>query len=262
MDEAFWRAVLAGEKKGFGYDLVRALLAGLAALYSAGLSAYLAAERIGLRRRTRLSVPVISIGNISTGGTGKTPMTQSLSRHFQDAGWRVAILSRGYRGAREGAEAVVSDEAGKVLLSAEEAGDEPVLLAKSLPGIPVIVGKDRRRSGRMAVERFNPQFVLLDDGLQYWQLARDLDVVLIDAKRPFDNGYPLPRGLLREPKRNIRRASVIVVTRSDRIDREERESLERELALLAPGTAVFFARHISAGWQAANPLAKGKKPEA
>jgi len=261
MNEAYWRAVLAGEKQGFRYDVVRTFLAALARLYGLGLSVYLAAEQIGLRRRTRLAVPVISTGNLSVGGTGKTPMVQLAARHFQQQGRSVAILSRGYRGARELGEAAVSDTSGRVLLGADEAGDEAALLARTLPGVPVIAGKDRRRSGRIALDRFNSDLLLLDDGLQYWQLARDLDIVLVDAKKPFDNGYPLPRGLLREPKRNIRRAGVILVTRSDRISSEEKMALREELTRLAPGVPVFFARHRAAGWHAATPGGEGIQPE-
>lgn len=259
-DERYWRALLAGEKKGIGYDFVRALLAILAGTYSMGLAGYLFAERIGLRRRGRVPVPVISIGNLTVGGTGKTPMAQRMARHFQDAGRRVVILNRGYRGASESSEAVVSDTEGNVLLPAFEAGDEASVLAESLPGVPVIVGKDRRRSARIALERFQPDLMLLDDALQYWQLHRDLDIVLVDARRPFDNGYPLPRGLLREPKGNIRRAGVIVVTRSERIGAEERSSLLQELMRLAPNAPVFFARHSADGWRPVNKLAEGAEP--
>jgi tetraacyldisaccharide 4'-kinase len=262
MDEAYWRALLSGEKKGFRYDVFRALLSGLAGLYSGGLSVYLAAERIGLRKRTKLSIPVISVGNLTTGGTGKTPMVQRLARHFQEEGRPTVVLSRGFRGAREHTGAVVSDADGKVLLGADEAGDEAVLLADTLPGVPVIVGKDRKRSAKLAIERFNPQLILLDDGLQYWQLARDLDIVLIDAKVPFDNGYPLPRGLLREPKRNIRRAGVVVVTRSDQIEQDQRALLLHELSELAPGVPVFFTRHTYAGFKARDPKDGHMDPEA
>ena len=258
--EEFWRAVLAGEKKGVGYDFVRALLAVLAGAYSVGLTVYLWAEKVGLRRRARMPVPVISIGNLSVGGTGKTPMAQLVARRFQDSGRRVAILNRGYRGASESAEAVVSDREGRTLLSASDAGDEAVLLAQSLPGVPVVVGKDRRRSAKIALARFQPDLLLLDDALQYWQLYRDLDIVLLDARLPFDNGYPLPRGLLREPIKNIRRAGVIVVTRAERIGAEERSSLLQELAKLSPDTPVFFARHRPDGWRPINRTAEGAEP--
>lgn len=260
-NEEFWRALLNGEKKGLGYDAARSVLACLAKIYSLGLGAYLFAESVGIRKRLRAPVPVISIGNITVGGTGKTPMVELVARHFQDAGWRVAILSRGYRGKKEGGEAVVSDGEGQVLLGPAEAGDEASVLANALPGVPVLVGRDRRRTAKIAVERFQPHLLLLDDGLQYWQLARDLDIVLVDARCPFDNGYPLPRGLLREPKENIRRAGVIVATRSEGLDREQRATLVGELGAVAKHTPVFFARHRPGRCQPANSLAEGKEPD-
>src|SRR5579884_235948 len=105
-DQAYWRALLSGELQGPGYSALRALLAGLSSTYSAGLGLYLAAERVGLRRRLRAPVPVISIGNLCVGGTGKTPMAQLIASRLQGQGWRVALLSRGYRGGREATEAV------------------------------------------------------------------------------------------------------------------------------------------------------------
>lgn len=261
-NEEYWRALLAGEKRGAGYDLILALLALLAKVYSVGLAVYLFSEKMGLRRRARMPVPVVSIGNLTVGGTGKTPVAERVARHFQQDGKRVVVLNRGYRGASEDAEAVVSDLDGHILLSAAEAGDEANLLARSLPGIPVVVGKDRRRSARIALEKFAPQVLLLDDALQYWQLYRNLDIVLVDSLRPFDNGYPLPRGLLREPKQNIRRAGIIVVTRSERIGPEERIDLAQKLAQLAPDVPVFFARHRAGEWRPVNRLAEGIEPSA
>ena len=184
----------------FGADLTRGVLGGLAALYDGGLEAYLLAERVGVRRRERLPIPIISIGNLTVGGTGKTPMTQWLCRRLVSENKRVAVLSRGHGGTSQSVR-LVSGLDGKVRLSAADAGDEPNLLAQTLPGVPVLVGKDRRLSGREALRLFDLDVLVLDDGFQFWQLARDLDIVLLDARRPFDNGFPLPRGLLREPKR-------------------------------------------------------------
>jgi tetraacyldisaccharide 4'-kinase len=138
------------ESIGAGADVTRSVLGGLATIYDAGLEAYLFAERMGIRRREHLPVPIISIGNLTVGGTGKTPMTQFLCRQLVGQGKRVAVLSRGHGGASQSVR-VVSDDDGRVLLSAQDAGDEPVLLARTLPGVPVLVGKDRRLSGREAL---------------------------------------------------------------------------------------------------------------
>ncbi len=233
-------------------SLLRGLLTPLAALHRLGLSCYLAPFHLGLRKRYRLPVPVISVGNLSSGGTGKTPATALIAGHLRDMGKRVVILSRGHRGAGERTHTprVVSDGTA-LLLAPSEAGDEPILLASLLPGVPVIVCRDRRSSGKLAVERFAPDVIVLDDGLQYWQLHRDLDVVLLDARAPFDNGFVLPRGLLREPPSHLARAGVVLLTRADRVNSGD-EGIRRMIATVQrftrPGTPILTATHAPVGW--------------
>jgi tetraacyldisaccharide 4'-kinase len=227
----------------------------LAGLHQAGLEAYLLPYRTGLRRRCRLRhpdgrpVPVIAIGNLASGGTGKTPMTVLVARRLHGEGRRVVVLSRGHGGARTAGDGprVVSDGE-RVLLGPDEAGDEPALLARLLPGVPVVVGRDRRRSGRLAVERWAPDVVVLDDALQFWQLARDLDIVLLDARRPFDNGYVLPRGLLREPPRHLARAGIVVLTRADLVSPDALDAARARVRALAPAAALFTAVHAPVAW--------------
>lgn len=225
---------------------LRGFAGGCSRLYEAGLEVYLAAERVGLRRRDTLPLPVVSIGNLTAGGTGKTPMTQTLCRRLIEHGKRPAVLSRGHGGRGSGVR-LVSDDHGNIGRGADDAGDEPLLLARSLPGVPVLVGKDRRESGREAMRRFALDVLVLDDGFQFWQLARDLDIVLLDARRPFDNGHSLPRGLLREPARHLSRAGLVVATRADGLDDVGREALCARIAALAPGVGLFFARHTATG---------------
>jgi tetraacyldisaccharide 4'-kinase len=241
-------------RPGLTADLARSFLSGCAGLYDAGLEFYLQAELLGLRRRTHLPLPVLSIGNLVVGGTGKTPMTQWLCRCLQSDGMRVAVLSRGHGGTGDGVRVVSTGET-EIFATAAEAGDEPILLAKTLSGIPLLTGKDRRLSGREALRRFALDALVLDDGFQYWQLARDLDVVLLDARRPFDNGYPLPRGLLREPKRHLARAGIVVVTRSEDLTALARVALKTQITALVPSAPVFFARHQASGLVAAEDLA-------
>ncbi len=240
-------------RRGLLASFFRGFLTGCAGLYDAGLEAYLVGEKLGLRRRERLPVPVISVGNLTVGGTGKTPMTQFLCRRLQAQGKRVVVLSRGHGGESKSVR-VVSNAKGDVLLTAAQAGDEPVLLAKTLPGVPVLVGKDRRLSGREALHRFAPDVLVLDDGFQFWQLVRDLDIVLLDARRPFDNGFPLPRGLLREPKRHLRRAQVVVATRSGNLKSSERAILAAQVNTLAPTASLHFADHRAVGLVPARDL--------
>ncbi len=239
-------------RPGLVPNAIRGALGGLASAYDAGLEAYLLAERVGLRRRGHLPIPVISIGNLVVGGTGKTPMTQWICRQLVREGKRVAVLSRGHGGASQTVR-VVSDSDG-VRLSAAEAGDEPVLLAQTLPGVPVLVGKDRRLSGREALRLFDLDVLVLDDGFQYWQLHRDLDIVLLDSRRPFGNGFPLPRGLLREPKRHLARAQIVVATRAGQMSEAERSALAASVAKLAPAARLFFADHRAIGLAPADDL--------
>ena len=260
--DAFVEGVLHGKDRRVRATLLRALLTLLSYGHRTVLETYLLPFRIGLRRRHRLRdahgrpVQTICIGNLSSGGTGKTPMAQLVAGHLHQTGRRVALLSRGHGGSGEAGHAprIVSDGT-RTLIGPDDAGDEPTLLAESLPGVPVVVGRDRRRSGRLAVETFAPNVVVLDDALQYWQLERDLDIVLLDARRPFDNGYLLPRGLLREPPAHLARAGIIVLTRADRVTPAEREALLARVAALAPGASVFTATHAPVGWVRASDRA-------
>lgn len=246
-------------RPGLPAAALRGFLGGCAGLYDMGLEGYLAGERLGLRRRDWLPIPIVSIGNLTVGGTGKTPMTQLLCRRMQAGGKRVAILSRGHGGEGHSVRAVSNTE-GKVFLSAAQAGDEPHLLAQTLPGVPVLVGKDRRQSGREALRRFGLDALVLDDGFQFWQLGRNLDIVLLDARRPFDNGFPLPRGLLREPKRHLCRAGVVVVTRAGGLAPAERQALAAQIRALAPDAPLFLADHRAAGLVPADDLSATMRP--
>lgn len=244
------KKILSGEDKSLGAKALRAALTPLAWLHQIGLEAYLLPYRTGVRKRYELPVPVISIGNLTSGGTGKTPMTALVGQMLVDSGRRVALLSRGHGGSHEkqpGAK-IVSRGDGDIILPADVAGDEPVLLARLLPEIPVIVGKDRRVSGQLACDEFAPDVILLDDALQFWQLHRDLDIVLLDTTRPFDNGQILPRGLLREPPSHLSRAGAVVLTRSDRATPEQRQAAEKQVRSLSPNALLLSATHSPNGW--------------
>jgi tetraacyldisaccharide 4'-kinase len=182
-------------------------------------------------RDSTLGVQVIAVGNITVGGTGKTPVVEKFARELQNEGRTVAILSRGYRSkppplskrlidrilfrADQTPPRVVSD--GKsLLLDSETAGDEPYMLASNLKDVVVLVDKDRVKAGRYAIEKFGCDTLLLDDGFQYWKLqGRRHDIVLIDCQQPFGNEHLLPRGTLREPPPHLSRASTIFITKSD-----------------------------------------------
>ncbi len=208
MSRPYLERVVTGEERGLISWLIRVLLWPLSMVYRIGLAVYLGLYSLGIRKRYRLPVPVISVGNLTFGGTGKTPAVQEICRMLLEQGMRVVILSRGHGGSAKGS-LIVSDGR-TVLASASEAGDEPILLARTLPAVPVVVGKDRRASGDLACREFRPDVVLLDDGLQYWQLHRDLDIVVLDAERPLGSGFVMPMGDLREPASGLRRAGVVL----------------------------------------------------
>lgn len=252
--EAWALRVIEGEERGPAAEALRLLLSGLALIYSGGLKLYLAPYRTGLRKQARLRCPVVSVGNLTTGGTGKTPFTLWLCRRLQAQGLRPCILSRGYRGAGEGGAAIVSTP-DEVLLGPREAGDEAFLLASSLPGVPVLAGRDRRVTGRLAVERFAPDVVVLDDGMQFYQLHRDVDVVLLNAVRPFGNGRLLPRGLLREPPSHLGRAGFVVLTHVDEVAGDQVAALKRRVAALVGPGRVAEAAYSAAG---VRPVAGGE----
>jgi tetraacyldisaccharide 4'-kinase len=186
----------------------------------------------------RLDCPVVSIGNITVGGTGKTPMVIMLAETLKKEGFRPAVLSRGYGGKKRDRVNIVSD--GKnILMGIQEAGDEPLLMAQSLGDVPVITGKKRYRTGRYAIDNLKADILLLDDAFQHRSLKRDIDIVLLDGERPFGNGYMLPRGMLRESKSALKRADIVVLTGNDG---DEKES-EGEVRILRKytGAPVFFA---------------------
>lgn len=162
-------------------------------VYEFGVCCKLDFYKSGLLKQKKLDCCVISIGNITVGGTGKTPTAQKVAVIIKNMGYRVVILNRGYRSHWDQEMGVVSDGK-KIFMTAYEAGDEAYLMAKTLPGVPVIIGKNRALTGQFAVDKMNAEVIIMDDGYQHWHLYRDLDVVLVDTFNMFGNGCLLPRG--------------------------------------------------------------------
>ncbi len=231
--EAFVLRAARAEAPTAAERVARGVLTLASVLYGGLVRARNAGYNNGLLRSGRLACRVVCVGNLSVGGTGKTPTVLALAAAAAAAGVRVAILLRGY-GRRGRGVRVVSDGR-HVLLGWREAGDEAVLLAQRLDGVPVVVGEDRVAAGSLIVERFHPQVILLDDGFQHRRLHRDADLVLLDSTDPFGGGL-LPRGRLREPIAELRRADAILLTRADQGD--DPEAIRRRLVAVAPGCPV------------------------
>jgi tetraacyldisaccharide 4'-kinase len=226
--EQFAIDVVLGRRRGVRATILRGVLYALSFIYERLVQLRLFLYRHRLFREHTLGCLVISIGNLTVGGTGKTPIVEKFARALRAGGRRVAILSRGYKSvpqrsrkkswnpfAKKSPEPprIVSD--GKaLLLDSLTAGDEPYMLANNLKDVIVLVDKDRVKSGLFAIKELKADTLLLDDGLQYLHLKHRLDIVLIDRQAPFGNEHLLPRGTLREPPRNLRRASYIFITKS------------------------------------------------
>ena len=192
----------------------------------------------GLLQSKKLPCPVISIGNLTVGGSGKTPMTIYLAEFLRRFGYSVAIISRGYKGKEEKIGGVVSD--GRIVcMGPDKAGDEPFMIAKRLKTVPVIVGQDRYKAGRLAIKEFQPDVLLLDDAFQHLRVHRDIDLVLLDSKKPFGNTYLLPRGTLREGAFALSRGDALILTRSDIGNPVPLEQIKRFI----PGKPIFHSVH-------------------
>ena len=211
MDEAYHRALVSGELQGCQPALMRLGLSGLAAGYGLAMRLRSLGYRCGLLETQYVPIPVISLGNITTGGTGKTPFAAFVAQWFRDHAVRVAFLSRGY-GADPGA-----------------VNDEALVLNQLCPDVPHLQNPDRVASARIAVEELESQLLILDDGFQHRRLGRDLDVVLIDATNPWGFGALLPRGLLREPLAALRRANLVVLTRVDSVSEDQLQHIRERL---------------------------------
>jgi len=199
-------------------------------------------DRPGLARAA--GIPVISVGNLTVGGTGKTPVVAWLARRLLEDGRRPAVVSRGY-GGRAGRGPLMVSRGEGPLASAANSGDEPYLLARSEPRLRVVVGSDRH-AGAVAAREAGADVILLDDGFQHRRLARDLDIVLLDASNPFGNHRLLPAGLLREPVSGLSRADVVLITRS-RSD-ERFSIIERVVTHYCPGGLLLRAGHRGVGF--------------
>ena len=240
--ETYLLEVIFGDRPGRKANAIRQALLFLSHLFGWIVKLRRVLYDFRVFRDATLGVQVIAVGNLTVGGTGKTPVVEKFARALQDAGRKVAILSRGYRSKPKPLWERVLDrvllrqdttpprivsDGHALLLDSESAGDEPYMLASNLKDVIVLVDKDRVKAGRFAVEHFGCDTLLLDDGFQYWRLAgRRTDVVLVDSQQPFGNEFLLPRGTLREPPKHLSRAKVIFLTKVDRSTPAKRDRID------------------------------------
>ncbi len=216
--------LIRGQTRGPAAALARLGLGLVSTVYGAGVSVRNAAYNRGWKRTHRVQVPVISVGNITLGGTGKTPMVEWLARWYRRRGVRVTLISRGY------------GHAGGI-------NDEGLVLEENLPDVPHLQDPDRVRLAEIAVAELETELIILDDGFQHRRLARDLDLVMLDALDPFGLRRLFPRGLLREPIGSLRRASAVILSRADLLEPGEREAIRGDVVRKAPLRPFIEARH-------------------
>jgi len=253
--ETFLLEVIIEERRGTRESLVRGFAYACSKVFQVAIQTRRFLYNRRILRDSTLGVQVIAVGNLTVGGTGKTPVVEKFARELRDQGRNVAILSRGYRSKpppfhqrllnrvllrHDTTPPRVVSDGKSLLLDSEMAGDEPYMLASNLKDVVVLVDKDRVKSGRYAIEKFGCDTLLLDDGFQYWKLrGRRLDIVLVDCQQPFGTGRLLPRGTLREPPSHLARASTIFITKSE----GDTSALRRRLAEFNPEAGIIECVH-------------------
>ena len=226
--------------QGEGVRVWDLFLSPFSMVYGLGVRLRLKAYKKGVLNRKGLPGFVVSVGNLTAGGTGKTPAVVMLGRWAQEEGHRVAILSRGYGGQYK-AEVLVVSDGSRIKADPRETGDEPYLMAQRLPGIPVVVSRRRYSAGLFAYEKFGSNLFVLDDGFQHLQLKRDLNLALLSATHPFGNGHLLPWGPLREPISELKRADAFILTRAQ--NPSSRGTIQTFLNEKFPKRPVYSADH-------------------
>ncbi len=212
------------------------LLEPIAAMFRLGVALRHGAYRRRWLKVRKLNRPVISVGNLTVGGTGKTPFVAWLARRLLERGWKPSILTRGYR--RRGRSLISLAPGTERVTDPRRVGDEPALLARALPEVPIVVGANRYEAGKLAEREYNVDVHLLDDGFQHLALARDVDIVLVDVTQKFSDRALLPAGPLREPCAALARADMIVLTR---VDLGDPEPVEGQVSRINPQAKIFHS---------------------
>ncbi len=255
--ESYLLGVIEDREPGKRATLLRFTLRQLSRIFGLVVQIRVRLYKWGILRPHTLGCQVLSVGNLTVGGTGKTPVVEVFARSLQEQGRKVAILSRGYKRKKPplwkrikgrltfqkyGPPPLVVSDGNRLLLDSTISGDEPYMLASNLPNVAVIVAKNRVNAGQYAIKKLGCDTLILDDGFQYMRLRHRLDIVLVDRTNPFGNRHVLPRGLLREPIRNIRRAGFIFITKSNGDGAVE---LKEQLRKLNPVAEISECRHCA-----------------
>lgn len=213
------RDLIYGKKPdGIEENVIAGLLSASRPLYAGGLAMHKKLYALGIKKQNSLPCRVVCIGNLTLGGSGKTPVTILAAQTIQQAGKRVVILSRGYKRKGNTRTPLIVSKGKGPIVPALEAGDEPYLMAETLPDVPIVVGSNRYAAGMMAMEKFSPEVILLDDGFQHWKLTRDCDIICVDSKKAVHQMRLFPRGPLREPVTALNRAQTVIFTRYENDD--------------------------------------------
>ena len=217
MLKEYYLSILYGQQRGFIAALIKSTLSTLTYPYSVVLNTRNIIYKSGVVKSTRLPVKVISIGNITTGGTGKTPLVEFMARYLLEKNKKVAVLSRGYGGKNH------------LQKNNDNVNDECLILRENLQNVPVLAGKDRVKNGEIAIRDFDVDCLLLDDGFQHLKLKRDLDIVVIDSLNPFGGENLIPRGSLREPLKNLGRADLFIISHCNQSNEQAIKSIYTKL---------------------------------
>ncbi len=225
MDAIFWRKLVTCENPSFGYRLLRSILFIFSIFYYFAVALRNLLFDISIFKKAKVNAAVVSVGNITTGGTGKTPLVAWLCNYFADKNVKTAVLTRGYR------------------LKSSDLADEPVILAKNCPNTEIIINTNRTEGAKKAITEYNAKLLVMDDGFQHRKLARDVDIVAVDATEPFGRGKFLPAGLLREPLGSLKRADAVVITRINQTQPEKIDKIKKTISKINPSIVFASAIH-------------------
>ncbi|MEN6400804.1 MAG: tetraacyldisaccharide 4'-kinase [Armatimonadia bacterium] len=240
-----WHRLISGDSRGPLPSLARVGLTALSGLYWLGLNGNHALYNLRLRRQTRSALPVISLGNLSVGGTGKSVAVRYIARELVSRGLRPGIVLRGHR-REDASQAILASDGQGTIASLALTGDEAAEHLRALPEVPVAVGK-RREQAIELLAAAGVQVAILDDGFQYFRMARNWDIVLISARLDLRTARLLPRGILREPWSHLRRADQVWITHADEVTADQLAAVQAAVARVVPHQTPILARHASAG---------------